>query len=275
MKTYKISLTILFLLILSHVLSAQTRCRFVEFDEENESYDLGIDDTIKFIIKPVNFQDSIKHLVYEWFIHNADSQFNNVAGRDSVLNYKFDTTGSLRVWLAVRDTMRNCGDTLYKSFRLLPSVKCRLNFTVRDTFDSCHYVLNIDSNAYTDSFEISFGDGKTFWGTNERKIIHEYKNDYYHTISINAYGDNNKCVVRSSQGIKVNGCYQRPICESKFYPYTFGGNSVNYQANLPVKFINNSIYDTTANVRFEWRVDSQLVDTTFDLVYTFAQIGAY
>lgn len=275
MKNCRVSMGIFFLLFFSNVLSAQTSCGNAGFIEESNAYDLGIDDTAKFIAKPSMFLDSTKHLVYEWFIHNADSQFKNVAGRDSILKYKFDTTGYLQIWLGVRDTVRNCGDTVYRGFSLYPSVKCRLNFTVKDTIDNCHYVFNIDSNAYTDSFEISFGDGKTFWGTNEQQILHKYKNDRYHSISIKAYGNNNTCLARSSKGIKVSSCYIPPTCKSRFYPYTFGGNPVNYRANLPIKFINSSIYDTTANARFEWRVDSQLVDTTFNLEHTFTKIDTY
>lgn len=155
---------------------------------------------------------------------------------------KFDTyyafpAGRNKVCLNLYDSTANCSSTYCDSFDVYERSDCHLEFTMKDTIDSCHVVLipHISGRDVVDSIQWTFGDGDTVIQSPPSRIVHSYKESGRYYAKLTSFGRGGTCKSSCGLEIYISGCKDSSLC------FNLTGGSILYDtASLrdPINFPN-------------------------------------
>ncbi|MGB0429155.1 MAG: T9SS type A sorting domain-containing protein [Bacteroidia bacterium] len=253
--------TFVFFSLFAH---SQTRCGKADFETKDSSTTYEAYNYVEFISDTVSNSTS-SSFKYKWFVNGySKPRFNKETFR-----YFFDTAQKVNICLIVTDSLKNCGDTFCQTINIVPNTQCFSSFKVSNGSNDCYKLFSVSGNQ-VDSFNLDFGDGQKYNGSNNNsQQTHFYPNNGKYKATLTVFGLKGQCKVTKDTTFAVTGCGASTSCRAGFY----GIKTTFPFDQKPCFFTNNSSFDSKSTISTKWLVDDSLISDSFNLTYTFQKTG--
>ena len=276
MAQFKSILGGIFLAMITSLCFGQGPCGKASFHHEDSIVDIDIMELKHKFISTADVSD-MTTVDYRWTVDGV------LKGYSKDFYYYTNTPGTVEIRHAVIDQANNCGDSITLTFNKSKSTSCGLNFTAKDTLESCKWMFVLDPyNSDIDSVFFNLGDGTikryVYQSLYEDTIFHKYADSGSQTIEMTTYGFNGKCESFERKVINVKDCDGKWQCNSfisgRVYPDTTAFLLDSSKFNFPrhYYFTNYTAWLIQKKGNMLSVVDSIVVDSVVNSGYIFRDL---
>ena len=221
--------------------------------------------------------DSLSDPIFKWYL---DDELKSTSKNYS---HRFVELDETELCLVLEDTINKCIDTFCKIIKVLPSTRCKMQFTLKDTLDSCSFVFILKNySSDVDSFTVRMRgmDSFRFTTTHPKRIVYSISrihSSFYYNPQLVTYGNSGFCVATYDTTIKQVKCGNKNYCSNSINGSAYLDSierldSIKYGMYRDPIFSNYSVWLIKKNRNKLSVVDSIVKDSTMNSQFNFTSL---